>query len=129
MIGVNICSQQTIISTYVIGVSGEDNPFWFNCRIYFQKSCCPNFSSFVSYTFDCIMLLSILFIYPHISDLRTMWSFDRFFGFVEKNKGSIKNGRSRETGYTRHRTKTDKAKNTTQKTKKVSNEEHTTNRR
>jgi len=48
---------------------------------------------------------------------------------LEKNEESIKNGQSGETGYTRHRTKTDKAKNTTQKTKKVSNAEPTTNRR
>ena len=43
---------------------------------------------------------------------------------LEKPKGKIKNGQSRETGnirYTRHTTKANKAENTTQKTKKMSN--------
>ena len=43
---------------------------------------------------------------------------------LEKTEGAIKNGQSRETSniaYTRHRTKTNKAKTTTQKTKKISN--------
>jgi hypothetical protein len=43
---------------------------------------------------------------------------------VEKTEGAIKNRQSRETGnieYTRHRTKTNKTNNTTQKTKKMSN--------
>ena len=41
-----------------------------------------------------------------------------------KPKGAIKNGESRDTGnmgYTRHSMKTSKRKNTTQKTKKMSN--------
>jgi hypothetical protein len=41
-----------------------------------------------------------------------------------KPKGAIKNGESRDTGnmgYTRHKTKTNKRKNITQKTKKMSN--------
>ena len=40
----------------------------------------------------------------------------------------MKNGQSRETGnivYTRHRTKTNKIKNTTQKAKKISNKDPT----
>ena len=43
---------------------------------------------------------------------------------LEKTEGAFKNGQSRETVNTRHighRTKTNKAKNTTQKTKKMSN--------
>ena len=43
---------------------------------------------------------------------------------LEKTEGAMKNGQSRQTGnfgYTRHRKKTDKTKNTTQKTKKMSN--------
>ena len=43
---------------------------------------------------------------------------------LEKTEGAIKNGQSRETGnigYTRHRSKSNKTKNTTQKTKKMSN--------
>jgi len=39
----------------------------------------------------------------------------------EKTEGAIKNGQSRETGssgWTRHKTKTNKAKNTTQKLKR-----------
>ena len=46
----------------------------------------------------------------------------------EKTEGVIKNGQSRETeniGCTRYRTKTNKAKNTTQKTKKMSNTDST----
>ena len=42
---------------------------------------------------------------------------------LEKTDGAIKNGQSRETGnigYTRYKTKTHKAKNTTQKTKTMS---------
>jgi hypothetical protein len=43
-------------------------------------------------------------------------------GRRQTKQGAIKNGQSRETGnirYTRHRTKTNKWKNTTQKTKKM----------
>ena len=43
---------------------------------------------------------------------------------LEKTEGVINNGQSRDTGntgYTRHRTKTNKTKNITQKTKKMSN--------
>jgi len=43
---------------------------------------------------------------------------------LEKNKGAFKNGQSRDTGnieHIRHRTKINKANNTTQKTKKMSN--------
>ena len=43
---------------------------------------------------------------------------------------AIKNGQSRETGniwYTRHRAKTNKTKNTTQKTKTLCNTDPTTN--
>ena len=42
----------------------------------------------------------------------------------KKTEGAIKNGQSRDTGnigYTTHRMKTNKAKNTTQKTKNMSN--------
>ena len=42
----------------------------------------------------------------------------------EKTEGAIKNGQSRETGnigYTRHRKRTNKTQNTTQKIKKMSN--------
>jgi hypothetical protein len=49
---------------------------------------------------------------------------------LEKTKGAIKNGKSRDTdniGYTRHRTKTNKTKSTTQKTKKMSNTDPTKN--
>jgi hypothetical protein len=49
---------------------------------------------------------------------------------LEKTKGAIKNGQSRDTdniGYTRHRTKTNKTKSTTQKTKKMSNTDPTKN--
>ena len=45
-------------------------------------------------------------------------------------EGVIRNGQSRETGnigYTRHRTKTNKTKNTTQKTRKMSNTDPTKN--
>jgi hypothetical protein len=50
---------------------------------------------------------------------------------LEKTEEAIKNGQSRETGnigYTRHMTKTNKKKNTTQKTKKMSNTGFTKNR-
>jgi hypothetical protein len=43
---------------------------------------------------------------------------------LEKTEGTIKNGQSKNTGnigYTRHRTKTNKAKYTTQKTTKMRN--------
>jgi len=46
-------------------------------------------------------------------------------------EGTIKNEQYRETGvigYTRHRTKTNKTKHTTQKTKKMSNTDPTKNR-
>jgi hypothetical protein len=49
---------------------------------------------------------------------------------LEKTKGAIKNGQSRDTdniGYTRQRTKTNKTKSTTQKTKKMSNTDPTKN--
>jgi hypothetical protein len=45
---------------------------------------------------------------------------------LENTEVAIKNGQSRETGnigYTRYRTKKNKTKNTTQKTKKISNME------
>jgi hypothetical protein len=48
---------------------------------------------------------------------------------LEKTKGAIEKGQSRETGnigYTRHRTKTNKTKNITQKTKKMNNTDSTT---
>jgi hypothetical protein len=51
---------------------------------------------------------------------------------LEKTKGPIKNGQSRETGnigYTRHRTNTNKTKNITQKIKKMSNADPTKNKR
>ena len=47
-----------------------------------------------------------------------------FWLLLEETEGAIKNGQSRETGnirYTKHRTKTNKAKHTIQKTKKRSN--------
>ena len=47
---------------------------------------------------------------------------------LEKLERAIKNGQSRDTGnicYTRHRTKTNKIKHTTQKTKKRSNTDPT----
>ena len=43
---------------------------------------------------------------------------------LANTKGTIKNGQTRDTGnivYTRHRTKTNKTRNTTQKTTKISN--------
>jgi hypothetical protein len=43
---------------------------------------------------------------------------------VEETEGAIKNGQSRDTGnigYTKHRTKTNKTKNTPQKNKAASN--------
>ena len=46
---------------------------------------------------------------------------------LDKTEGAIKNGQSRDTGnigYTGQRRKTNKAKNTTQKTKKMSNTDH-----
>ena len=46
---------------------------------------------------------------------------------LEKTDGVIKNGQSRHTRYivyTRHRTKTNKIRDTTQKTKKMSNTSH-----
>ena len=49
---------------------------------------------------------------------------------LEKTKRAIKNGQSRDTdniGYTRQRTKTNKAKSTTQRTKKMSNTDPTKN--
>ena len=45
---------------------------------------------------------------------------------LEKTEVAIKNGQSRKTGnieYTRHKTLTNKTKNKTQKTKKMSNTE------
>jgi hypothetical protein len=42
---------------------------------------------------------------------------------------AIKNGKSRDIGYIRHRMKTNKAKNTTQKTKKMINTDPTKNQR
>jgi hypothetical protein len=47
---------------------------------------------------------------------------------LEKTEGVIKNGKSRDTGnigYTRHRTKTNKTNNTTQKRKKMRNTDTT----
>jgi len=53
------------------------------------------------------------------------------FQTLEKTKGATKNGHSRDTGkigYTRHRMKTkEKKHNTTQKTKKMSKMDPTTN--
>jgi hypothetical protein len=49
----------------------------------------------------------------------------------EKPEGAMKNGQSRETvntGHIRHRLKTNNNKNTTQKTKKISNTDLTKNR-
>jgi hypothetical protein len=51
---------------------------------------------------------------------------------LEKTEGAIENRKSRETGhigYTRHRTKTNKTKNTTQKTKMISNTDPIKNQR
>ena len=51
-------------------------------------------------------------------------------GRRQTKQGAIKNGQSRETGnigYTRHRTKTNKTKNTTQKIKKMNNTNPTQN--
>ena len=50
---------------------------------------------------------------------------------LEKPEGGIHNGQSREIGnigYTRHTTKTNQTKNTTQKTEMLSNKDPTTNR-
>jgi len=47
---------------------------------------------------------------------------------VEKTKGAIKNGQSRATyniGYSRHRRKTNRTKNTTQKSKKMNTQTST----
>ena len=52
-------------------------------------------------------------------------------GQRQTKQGAIKNGQSRDTGnirYTRHRTKTNKTKNTTQKTKNMSNTDPTKSR-
>ena len=52
-------------------------------------------------------------------------------GQRQTKQGAIKNVQSRDTGiirYTRHRTKTNKTKNTTQKTKNMSNTDPTKSR-
>jgi len=79
--------------------------------------------------FSCLFTLHS-FATEHISSDSTKKSLGSKNRTLEKTERAIKNGQARETGniwYTRHRTKTNKTKNTTQKTKAMSNTDPTKN--